>query len=57
MAAQDDSPFMHVNSRWLADHIPGAELLWRAGGHGNPKGDAEARLFAWLGHGVDPTPA
>ena len=57
MAAQDDSPFMHENSRWLADHIPGAELLWRAGGHVNPKDDAESRLFGWLGYGVDPTPA
>lgn len=26
MAAREDSPFMHVNSRWLAGHIPGAEL-------------------------------
>lgn len=54
LAAREDSAFMHLNSRWLADHIPGAELLWRAGGHVNPKDDAEARLFAWLGHGVHP---
>jgi pimeloyl-ACP methyl ester carboxylesterase len=54
MAAEEDSEFMHLNSRWLADHIPGAELLWRAGGHLDPKGDEEARLFAWLGHGHFP---
>jgi hypothetical protein len=49
-----DSQFMHLSSRWLADHIPAAELLWRAGGHMDPKGDEEARLFAWLGHGHFP---
>jgi len=54
MAARQDSAFMHLNSRWLADHIPGAELLWRDGGHLNPKGDEEAQLFAWLGHGILP---
>ena len=55
MAAKDDSEFMHISSRWLVDHIPGAELLWRAGGHMNPKDNEEARLFAWLGHGTFPT--
>ena len=54
LAAEEDSQFMHLSSRWLADHIPAAELLWRAGGHIDPKGDEEARLFAWLGHGHCP---
>jgi pimeloyl-ACP methyl ester carboxylesterase len=57
MAAEGDSQFMHLSSRWLADHIPEAELLWRAGGHLDPKGDEEARLFAWLGHGHFPAPS
>lgn len=56
MAAKDDSEFMHFCSRWLVAHIPEAELLWRAGGHVNPKDDEEARLFAWLGHGSFPDP-
>jgi pimeloyl-ACP methyl ester carboxylesterase len=55
MGALEDTPFMRENSRWLAEHIPGAKLLWRAGGHfGRSDDPAEARLLAWLGHGVDP---
>lgn len=55
LAAEEDSEFMHLNSRWLAAHIPHAELLWRAGGHVNPKDDQESRLFAWLGQGASGT--
>lgn len=55
MGGRDDTPFMRENSRWLAEHIPTAKLLWRPGGHLKPSGDvAEAQLFAWLGHGVEP---
>ena len=54
MAAEQDSEFMQFCSRWLAAHISGAELLWRPGGHIDPKGDQESRLFAWLGHGSFP---
>jgi pimeloyl-ACP methyl ester carboxylesterase len=57
MAAKEDSDFLRFCSRWLAAHIPGAELMWRAGGHMNPKDNEEERLFAWLGHGVFPGPA
>lgn len=56
LAAREDSAFMQLCSRWLSDHVPGAELLWRAGGHMNPKDDAEARLFAWLGRGTRAAP-
>ena len=57
MGGLEDTPFMRENSRWLAEHIPGAELLWKPGGHfGASDDDTEARLFAWLGHGVDPVP-
>ena len=56
LGARGDSPFMRENSRWLAEHIPGAQLFWRPGAHGSPADDTEARLFAWLGHGVDPAP-
>ena len=54
MGATGDTEFMHVSAHWLADHIPGAELLWRQGGHVGAGGDEEQRLFAWLGHGVFP---
>jgi len=54
MAAREDSEFMQFCSRWLVADIPGAELLWRAGGHVNPKDNEEARLFGWLGHGYFP---
>jgi pimeloyl-ACP methyl ester carboxylesterase len=56
MAAKEDSEYLHFCSRWLASHIPEAELLWRAGGHINPKDNEEARLFAWLGTGRFPLP-
>ena len=54
MAAKEDGEFLHFCSRWLVAHIPEAELLWRAGGHINPKDHEEARLFAWLGTGRFP---
>jgi pimeloyl-ACP methyl ester carboxylesterase len=56
MAAREDSDYLHFCSRWLASHIPEAQLLWRAGGHVNPKDNEEARLFAWLGTGRFPPP-
>ena len=57
MGGLEDTPFMRENSRWLAKHVPGAELFWKPGGHfGLSNDDTEARLFAWLGHGVDPAP-
>ena len=54
LAARGDTDFMHASAGWLADHIPGAELLWRPGGHVGAGGKDEQRLFFWLGHGFFP---
>lgn len=51
LGAQDDSDFMRTCSTWLAEHIAGAELIWRAGGHIDPQDNKEEELFAWLGEG------
>ena len=56
MAATGDTAFNNFSARWLADHIPGAELLWRPGGHVGAGGKEEQDLFAWLGHGSFPDP-
>jgi pimeloyl-ACP methyl ester carboxylesterase len=56
MGAREDTAVMQEHSRILAAQIPGAQLLWRAGGH-MAASDEEARLLAWVGHGVDPAPS
>jgi hypothetical protein len=34
--------------QWLADHVPGAQLVTVPGGHFGPRDKEEEQLIAWL---------
>jgi pimeloyl-ACP methyl ester carboxylesterase len=47
MQARDDTSTPAAHGEWLADHIPGAELIWVGGDHFGPRDDEEMQLLAW----------
>jgi pimeloyl-ACP methyl ester carboxylesterase len=52
MVARDDEMIPATHGRWLADHIPHAELVTAPGTHlGFDRHAEEEKLTAWLAHG------
>jgi len=52
LAARQDQQVPPGHARWLADHLPHAELTWMDGGHMDYQEDAEMKALAWAGRAL-----
>jgi pimeloyl-ACP methyl ester carboxylesterase len=51
LAARGDEQVPPGHARWLADHLPRAQLAWMEGGHMEYHEQEEMSAFIWAGHG------